>query len=141
MLLCDVGDAGSLATMARQTRLVLNCVGPVSAGMRAGRCPHGLLLRGRASAAGGGAACARPGHGERPRTDSAALGTRPRSSKSSCLRSGRRVSQHHRRWCASRTGLRTEIQRGWFSVFHRLPKILMVKFGPAFWVGPKCQWC
>lgn len=31
MLLCDVGDPGSLAAMARQTRLVLNCVGPVSA--------------------------------------------------------------------------------------------------------------
>ncbi|NXS01285.1 SCPDL oxidoreductase, partial [Oxylabes madagascariensis] len=28
VLLCDVGDAGSLATMAKQTRLVLNCVGP-----------------------------------------------------------------------------------------------------------------
>ncbi|XP_032912357.1 saccharopine dehydrogenase-like oxidoreductase [Catharus ustulatus] len=28
VLLCDVGDAGSLATMARQTRVVLNCVGP-----------------------------------------------------------------------------------------------------------------
>ncbi|XP_014805886.1 PREDICTED: saccharopine dehydrogenase-like oxidoreductase, partial [Calidris pugnax] len=28
LLLCDVSDATSLATMARQTRLVLNCVGP-----------------------------------------------------------------------------------------------------------------
>ncbi|NXS06754.1 SCPDL oxidoreductase, partial [Neodrepanis coruscans] len=28
VLLCDVGDAASLAAMARQTRLVLNCVGP-----------------------------------------------------------------------------------------------------------------
>ncbi|XP_047908062.2 saccharopine dehydrogenase-like oxidoreductase [Anser cygnoides] len=28
VLLCDVGDPGSLAAMARQTRLVLNCVGP-----------------------------------------------------------------------------------------------------------------
>ncbi|NWU60676.1 SCPDL oxidoreductase, partial [Pterocles burchelli] len=28
VLLCDVGDAGSLAAVARQTRLVLNCVGP-----------------------------------------------------------------------------------------------------------------
>lgn len=28
MLLCDVDDAASLAAMARQTRLVLNCVGP-----------------------------------------------------------------------------------------------------------------
>ncbi|XP_064365494.1 saccharopine dehydrogenase-like oxidoreductase [Dromaius novaehollandiae] len=28
VLLCDVGDADSLAAMARQTRLVLNCVGP-----------------------------------------------------------------------------------------------------------------
>lgn len=35
LLLCDVGDAASLAAMARQTRLVLNCVGPVSAGVRA----------------------------------------------------------------------------------------------------------
>ncbi|XP_063184963.1 saccharopine dehydrogenase-like oxidoreductase [Chroicocephalus ridibundus] len=29
LLLCDVGDAASLAAMARQTRLVLNCVGPL----------------------------------------------------------------------------------------------------------------
>ncbi|NXD88854.1 SCPDL oxidoreductase, partial [Halcyon senegalensis] len=28
VLLCDVGDAASLAAMARQTRLVLSCVGP-----------------------------------------------------------------------------------------------------------------
>lgn len=35
VLLCDVGDAASLAAMARQTRLVLNCVGPVSAVVRA----------------------------------------------------------------------------------------------------------
>ncbi|KAM8809820.1 saccharopine dehydrogenase-like oxidoreductase [Eudromia elegans] len=28
VLLCDVGDEGSLAAMAKQTRLVLNCVGP-----------------------------------------------------------------------------------------------------------------
>ncbi|NXX77637.1 SCPDL oxidoreductase, partial [Urocolius indicus] len=28
VLLCDVGDAASLAAMAKQTRLVLNCVGP-----------------------------------------------------------------------------------------------------------------
>ncbi|NWQ70333.1 SCPDL oxidoreductase, partial [Neopipo cinnamomea] len=28
VLLCDVSDAGSLAAMAKQTRLVLNCVGP-----------------------------------------------------------------------------------------------------------------
>ncbi|KAM6271503.1 saccharopine dehydrogenase-like oxidoreductase [Spheniscus humboldti] len=28
VLLCDVGDAASLAAVARQTRLVLNCVGP-----------------------------------------------------------------------------------------------------------------
>lgn len=35
LLLCDVGDAASLAAMARQTRLVLNCVGPVSARARA----------------------------------------------------------------------------------------------------------
>ncbi|KAM6207393.1 saccharopine dehydrogenase-like oxidoreductase [Sarcoramphus papa] len=28
VLLCDVGDAASLAAAARQTRLVLNCVGP-----------------------------------------------------------------------------------------------------------------
>ncbi|NXT51030.1 SCPDL oxidoreductase, partial [Pluvianellus socialis] len=28
LLLCDVGDAASLAAMAKQTRLVLNCVGP-----------------------------------------------------------------------------------------------------------------
>ncbi|XP_072712620.1 saccharopine dehydrogenase-like oxidoreductase isoform X2 [Ciconia boyciana] len=28
VLLCDVGDAASVAAMARQTRLVLNCVGP-----------------------------------------------------------------------------------------------------------------
>lgn len=34
VLLCDVDDAASLAAMARQTRLVLNCVGPVSAAMR-----------------------------------------------------------------------------------------------------------
>ncbi|XP_074878336.1 saccharopine dehydrogenase-like oxidoreductase isoform X2 [Buteo buteo] len=30
VLLCDVGDAASLAAVARQTRLVLNCVGPVA---------------------------------------------------------------------------------------------------------------
>lgn len=35
VLLCGVGDAASLAATARQTRLVLNCVGPVSAVIRA----------------------------------------------------------------------------------------------------------
>lgn len=34
VLLCDVGDPASLAAMAKQTRVVLNCVGPVSCGMR-----------------------------------------------------------------------------------------------------------
>lgn len=40
MLLGDVGDAASLAAMARQTRLVLSCVGPVSAVMA--RCSRGV---------------------------------------------------------------------------------------------------
>lgn len=80
MLLCDVGDAGSLATMARQTRLVLNCVGPVSAG-----------TGGASSFSPSSSSC--PGPGELPRRDSAALGTRARSSGTAVHCSAPRASR------------------------------------------------